>query len=273
VSRKPTNFAIAIPRLAKNATMTTDRLPSRIRGVYDHKEGRLVDRFIQEVELRCLADQLGAIGATWPRPFRRSVRSRSPRRSRSRSMRGTADHWRDLATKSWPEFGRRVDETFYPGLAAMLDDLKSLASATRDVHVEFYIISGGLKELLGGSQLVKDRFSGVYASQLGEDPDTGGLTRLKRVVTFTEKTRYLFEINKGIEPADSLANPYLVNREVKQEDRRVPSENMVYVGDGLTDILCRAAHGLGRRRPDNRRQVSSWYPRPCQGLGPGYSCG
>lgn len=135
-------------------------------------------------------------------------------------------------------FGRRVDETFYPGLAAMLDDLQSLASATRDVHVEFYIISGGLKELLEGSQLVRERFAGVYASQLGEDPSTGRLTRLKRVVTFTEKTRYLFEINKGIEPAESLANPYLVNQEVRREDRRVPFENIVYVGDGLTDIPC-----------------------------------
>jgi hypothetical protein len=144
----------------------------------------------------------------------------------------------DLTKTSLSDFGRRVDETFFPGLEEMLDDLLGYAANARDVHVEFYIISGGLKELLEGSRLVKDRFSGVYASQLGEDPVTGRLTRLKRVVTFTEKTRYLFEINKGIEPTDSLANPYLVNREVKSEDRRVPFENMVYVGDGLTDIPC-----------------------------------
>jgi hypothetical protein len=136
------------------------------------------------------------------------------------------------------EFGRGVDDTYYPGLAEMLDDLQGFATDTRDVRVEFYIISGGLKELLEGSQLVRDRFAGVYASQLGEDPATGHLSRLKRVVTFTEKTRYLFEINKGIEPTESLANPYLVNQEVKREDRRVPFENMVYIGDGLTDIPC-----------------------------------
>jgi len=143
-----------------------------------------------------------------------------------------------LTNQTLTEFGRSIDGLLYPGLEEMLDDLQGRASAARDVQVEFYIVSGGLKELLEGSTLVRSRFSGVYASQLGEDPTTGHLTRLKRVVTFTEKTRYLFEINKGIEPLQSIANPYLVNQDVRKDDRRVPFENMVYVGDGLTDIPC-----------------------------------
>jgi hypothetical protein len=52
------------------------------------------------------------------------------------------------------------------------------------------------------------------------------------------KTRYLFESNKGIEPEEALVNPYLVNEDVKPADRRVPFENMIYVGDGLRDIPC-----------------------------------
>ncbi|MBA3691179.1 MAG: haloacid dehalogenase-like hydrolase [Actinobacteria bacterium] len=143
-----------------------------------------------------------------------------------------------LSTERLAEFGARVDDLFYPGLPGLLDDLENAVAGIRDVHVEFSIISGGLRELLEGSRLVRQRFAGVYASQLGEDPATGRLTRLKRVITFTEKTRYLFEINKGILPAAALVNPYLVNEEVKAADRRVPFENMIYVGDGLTDIPC-----------------------------------
>jgi hypothetical protein len=108
----------------------------------------------------------------------------------------------------------------------------------RDVSVEFYIISGGLKELLEGSRIVQDYFDAVYASQLGENVETQMFDRIKRVVTFTEKTRYLFEINKGIEPTQAERNPFLVNEDVPSTDRRIPFENMVYVGDGFTDIPC-----------------------------------
>lgn len=144
----------------------------------------------------------------------------------------------DLSLQRLEEFGSRVERMLYPGLPGLLDDLRGYANDTRDVRVEFYIVSGGLKELLAGSEFVRRNFEGVYASQLGVHPVTGRLSRLKRVVTFTEKTRYLFEINKGIAPSDALANPYLVNRDVEEADRRVPFGNMVYVGDGLTDIPC-----------------------------------
>jgi hypothetical protein len=68
-------------------------------------------------------------------------------------------------------------------------------------------------------------------------------------VTFTEKTRYIFEINKGIMREESLRQPYEVNRAIDRRDRRVPFKNMIYVGDGLTDIPCfslmEAEDGLG----------------------------
>ena len=58
----------------------------------------------------------------------------------------------------------------------------------------------------------------------------------KRYVTFTEKTRYLFEINKDARPEDSRTMPHLVNN--KPVTRRVPFQHMIYVGDGLTEIPC-----------------------------------
>ena len=56
---------------------------------------------------------------------------------------------------------------------------------------------------------------------------------MKRAVTFTEKTKFVYAINKGISREELRRNPYQVNNAMESEHRRVPFENMVYVGDGL----------------------------------------
>ncbi len=108
----------------------------------------------------------------------------------------------------------------------------------RDVSVEFYIVSGGLQAIIEGCPTVQEFFTGVYGCQLAEDISTGTVSEVQRCVTFTEKTRFLFEINKGIRTEDARSNPYLVNKKIDDRSRRVPLKNMIYVGDGLTDIPC-----------------------------------
>jgi len=66
----------------------------------------------------------------------------------------------------------------------------------------------------------------------------GVVTRIQRPISFTDKTRYLYEINKGIPPETAQENPYRVNTQMDPEDRRIPFENMIYIGDGITDIPC-----------------------------------
>ncbi len=128
-------------------------------------------------------------------------------------------------------FGAKLE--FYPGLDGLFGDLRRIA---RKVALEFYVISGGLQEVIEGAPLIRRHFSGVYASRLGADSPGGLLRHVKRCVTFTEKTRYLFEINKGLSPRETLRNPYLVNACVLR--RRIPFRNMIFVGDGMTDIPC-----------------------------------
>jgi hypothetical protein len=136
------------------------------------------------------------------------------------------------------DFGRRtLDGVLFPGVAELFRDLRSIVNGYLDQSIEFYVISSGLREIILGSDVVSSEFTGVYACELGERAD-GQISGIKRCVTFTEKTRYLFEINKGITGEESRGNPLLVNRHVEPEDRRVPFPNMVYVGDGLTDIPC-----------------------------------
>lgn len=142
----------------------------------------------------------------------------------------------NLTLKELREFGASLDDKYFSGLPGLFEDLKSIVAEVRDVTLECYIISSGLQDLIEGSQIVQKHFTAAYGCRFEENPDTGVIARIKRCVTFTEKTRYLFEINKGIESRDSGKNPGLVNKAVT--DRRIPLENMIYVGDGLTDIPC-----------------------------------
>jgi len=136
------------------------------------------------------------------------------------------------------KFGKEIESTFYPGIEDLIKDSKKIVKKFKKIEIEFYIVSGGLLDIIEGCRLVKKYFSGVYACQLAGDFDGGVLKYIKRSISFTEKTRYIFEINKGIPPEDSRKNPYLVNTFVPKTDRRIQLCNMIYVGDGLTDIPC-----------------------------------
>jgi phosphoserine phosphatase len=134
-------------------------------------------------------------------------------------------------------FGRSLDTKFYPGLPKLFDDLRRIVKRAKNIDIEFFIVSGGLQDVIEGSKTVKKYFKAVYGCCLSENSN-GVLSEVKRSITFTEKTRYLFEINKGLDPHRTRRNPYLVNEDVPSIKRPIPFENLIYVGDGLTDIPC-----------------------------------
>jgi len=137
------------------------------------------------------------------------------------------------------EFGSSMDEMFHEGLPQFFEDVwLEVKSRFKNIEVEFYIVSAGLQSVMEGSSVVRKYFRATYGCQLAGDDDKGPLKYIKRCITFTEKTRYLFEINKGIDPTESKTNPYLVNKSFTDGERRVPFQNMIYVGDGITDIPC-----------------------------------
>lgn len=151
---------------------------------------------------------------------------------------GAGKPFGEMTNQRLKEFGASLDQTWFPGLPELFDDLRGQVNRYRDVSVEFYIISSGLQSIIEGSRYVQDYFAGVYACQLGEEQQTQMVSAIKRCVTFTEKTRFLFEINKGISPKRSATEPHLVNEFVPEERRPVPFSNMIYVGDGLSDVPC-----------------------------------
>ncbi len=144
----------------------------------------------------------------------------------------------NLTNQELSNFGKKLDASFFPGIPELFGDLSASVKDYRDIGIEFYIISGGLEDMLTGSEVVSKNFSGVYGCKLGGDTDDDPLRYIKRAITFTEKTRYLFEINKGVTPEKVAEKPYLVNRSKSHKERRIRFSNMIYVGDGLTDIPC-----------------------------------
>ncbi len=101
------------------------------------------------------------------------------------------------------------------------------------VRTEHYIVSSGNAEIIEGTSIVSN-FAQIYASRFMFD-ENGVAVWPAQAVNFTTKTQYLFRINKG---AYDLSDDAEINRYVEMKDRPVPFENMVYIGDGSTDVPC-----------------------------------
>lgn len=102
------------------------------------------------------------------------------------------------------------------------------------VIVEHYIISSGLKEMIEGTKVAKEgAFEAIYASSFCFDED-GYAIWPAQSVNFTNKTQFLFRIEKGVLDVNDEG----VNEYFPPEDIRVPFRNMVYIGDSATDIPC-----------------------------------
>ena len=83
----------------------------------------------------------------------------------------------------------------------------------------------------------RDNFKAISASDFSYNK-AGEISGIKRVVSFTDKTRYIFEIQKGIFPAAGAYNPFAVNKKVVESDHYVSIRNMIMIGDGFTDVPC-----------------------------------
>lgn len=104
----------------------------------------------------------------------------------------------------------------------------------RGVLVEHYIISSGIKEMIEGTEIAKNgEFEKIYASSFYFD-DKGIARWPAQVVNYTNKTQFLFRIQKGtLDINDPGINDYFPPDEI-----RVPFRNIIYIGDSDTDIPC-----------------------------------
>ena len=108
------------------------------------------------------------------------------------------------------------------------------------INIEGYIISAGIEDLVKGCSFA-EQFKDIFAANYSIDSTTGKYDAIRSTVTFTEKTKFLYAINKGIDKDNLRKYPYLVNDSIKNEQRRIPFGNMIYIGDGPSDIPCFSA--------------------------------
>jgi len=104
---------------------------------------------------------------------------------------------------------------------------------TTGVKVSHYIISSGIKEMVTGCK-ISNEFDAIFASSFYYDHN-GIAIWPALALNYTTKTQYLFRINKG---ALKVHDDGLINNYVPLEKRKIPFENIIYIGDGVTDIPC-----------------------------------
>ncbi|HEY9280868.1 MAG TPA: HAD family hydrolase [Eoetvoesiella sp.] len=125
----------------------------------------------------------------------------------------------------------------HDGVETLFSRLRAVVRAEHpQVRLEFYLISSGIGDVVRHTPIAHE-FTDIWASEFTYGPD-GGIHFPRRIVSFTDKTRYLFHIQKGIIGASSRNKPFEVNRKVEQDKLRVPFQQMIFVGDGYTDIPC-----------------------------------
>jgi hypothetical protein len=128
------------------------------------------------------------------------------------------------------DLGAKLD--FFPGVRQWFARSRDYARE-RGVKLEHFIISSGLREMIEGTKIAGE-FAEIYASGFMYDAN-GSPEWPALAINYTTKTQFLFRINKGTREAydNSVINAY-----VPKGERDIPFENMVYIGDGSTDIPC-----------------------------------
>ena len=140
-----------------------------------------------------------------------------------------------ITKESLAEWGKILP--LHEGVPDLFARLKKVA---KDVNprasLEFYLISSGIGDILRSTPIA-DEFTEIWASEFAYGED-GEVVFPKKIVSFTDKTRYLFHIQKGLIGSRARGKPFDVNKKLKPEQIRIPISHMIFVGDGYTDIPC-----------------------------------
>lgn len=124
--------------------------------------------------------------------------------------------------------GKKVK--FYDGVTTWFKRINEYGEAN-GFKVEHYLITSGNKEIVEGTSIA-DEFTKMFGCEFLYDDDTKCAYWPKTAINYTQKTQYIFRISKGF--VDKNVDDDKVNE--KTVHRRVRYSNMIYIGDGLTDV-------------------------------------
>lgn len=135
-----------------------------------------------------------------------------------------------LSKEALKDYGSKIQ--LFDGVEDYFNEINEYA-LKKGAMLSHYIISSGLRDIIEGTPIRK-HFTNVFASGFKFN-DKGIAEWPALAVNYTNKTQFLFRINKGIENSwdNSVINKYLLKHE-----RPVQFRNMIYIGDGETDVPC-----------------------------------
>ena len=169
-------------------------------------------------------------------------------------MMATKSYGKQFLTKEvLADYGSKV--ALYNGVITWFERIRQYG-LKQGVQIEHYIISSGLKEMIEGTEMAKNGvFKKIYASAFMFD-DKGVAVWPVQAINYTNKTQFLFRIQKGVLDINDPG----VNDYIRPEEQRVPFRNMIYIGDSDTDIPCMSlvnvngGHSIGVYDPDSKNK-------------------
>lgn len=169
-------------------------------------------------------------------------------------MMATKSYGKQFLTKEvLADYGSKV--ALYNGVSTWFERIRQYG-LKQGVQIEHYIISSGLKEMIEGTEMAKNgAFKKIYASAFMFD-DKGVAVWPAQAINYTNKTQFLFRIQKGVLDINDPG----VNDYIRPEEQRVPFRNMIYIGDSDTDIPCMSlvningGHSIGVYDPDSKNK-------------------
>ena len=142
------------------------------------------------------------------------------KKSKENNISVTKEYLRSLGT----------DINYFPGVTTWFERINEYGSKL-GLKIEHYIISSGLREIIKGTSINK-YFKEIYACEFLYD-NKGVAIWPKLSVNYTAKTQFISRINKGVL---DISNDNELNKKMLDEERRISTKNMIYLGDGFTDI-------------------------------------
>ena len=136
-----------------------------------------------------------------------------------------------LTKKYLQSVGRSIE--FFDGVETWFRRI-NLFGKKHGLEIEHYIISSGIEEIIQGSPIYK-YFTKVFASSFAYNND-GEAFWPRLIVNYTAKTQYIFRIKKNL--VEDLTDDKEINRKYEENECVIPYKNMVYIGDGETDVPC-----------------------------------
>jgi len=160
-----------------------------------------------------------------------------------------------LTRDSFVSFGKHIE--LYEGVRHWFSLINEYGRR-HGVDVEHYINSSGQTELIEGTDIAKE-FKKIFACSFWYD-ENGVAVWPAVAVDYTGKTQFLFKIAKGIM---DISDNTKVNESQREDDKPIPFSNMIYFGDGTTDVPCMkivkmfGGNSIAVYDPANKRKVET----------------